>query len=255
MQSVSSSAPARPFRQFQTDVLGTGLRWYLNGVAASTRWVQDDGAAPPWQADQPIIALTWHGRQFLSHAAMRGHARRSLLVAPHGDGQLIGNAAARAGFEVITGSGTDDPSKSIRKRGAAAFRTLLTSLEQQRAVLMTADVPKIARVAGPGAVKLAQHSGAPIYCFVAATSNRIELRNWDKTQVVLPFGRGAILWSKAIHVPRRASAAEIESIRLEVENTLNALHSRADALLTDPTPAPLPAAPAKARAPFRLGMW
>lgn len=234
--------------------MGHGLKWYLNGVEASTRWIQDDSATPPWPAEGAMIALTWHGRQFLGHAALRSHPKRTLLVAPHGDGQLIGSAAAKAGFEIVSGSGTDDPSKSVRKRGAAAFRNLMTCLEQERAVLMTADVPKIAKVAGAGAIKLAQHSGAPIYCFAAATSNRIELGNWDKTQIVLPFGRGAIIWSKAIHVPRRASPAEVEALRLEVETTLNLLHDRADALLFPhrviPTAAPTPApAPVRAVAP------
>lgn len=256
MQPVSRMAPGDRLRRLQLDVMGCGLNWYLKGVEASTRWLVDDGAAPPWAPDEPIIALTWHGRQFLGHVALRKHERRSLLVAPHGDGQLVGNAAGRIGFQVITGSGTDDPSKSIRKRGAAAFRSILSSLEQRRAVLMTADVPKIARVAGAGAVKLAQHSGAPIHCFVAATSSRIELRNWDRTQIVMPFGRGAIIWSKAIHVPRHATPAEIEAIRLEVESTLNALHARADAMLRPNQPAATTAAqPAKTRAPFRLGLW
>lgn len=236
------------------NIMGRGLKWYLKGVEASTHWVVDDGAAPPWSPEEPIIAVTWHGRQFLGHAALRSHQRRTLLVAPHGDGQLIGNAASRVGFDIITGSGTDDPSKSIRKRGAAAFRSILSSLEQQRAVLMTADVPKIARVAGAGAVKIAQHSGAPIHCFVAATSSRIELNNWDKTQIVMPFGRGAIIWGKAIHVPRRATPAEVENIRVEVENTLNALHARADALLRPEACVAAPAA-AKPRTSMRLGLW
>lgn len=231
MPAVLRKAPDHKPGQFRLDLLGRGLKWYLSSVEATTRWVVDDGAEPPWQANEAMIALTWHGRQFLGHAALRRHAKRSLLVAPHGDGQLIGNAARRAGFDIITGSGTDDPSKSVRKRGAAAFREILTNLEQQRAVLMTADVPKIARSAGAGAIKLAQYSGAPIHCFAAVTQNRIVLSNWDQTQIVLPFGRGAILWSKPIHVSRHASPAELEAARIEVENTLNAIHARADLLL------------------------
>lgn len=241
MPAVLRKAPGRTFGQFKLDLLGKGLQLYLSSVEATTRWVMDDGASPPWDAEHGLIALTWHGRQFLGHAALRRHSRRSLLVAPHGDGQLIGNAASRAGFDIITGSGTTDPTKSVRKRGAAAFREILTSLEQKRAVLMTADVPKIARSAGVGAVKLAQYSGAPIHCFVATTQNRIELRNWDRTQIVLPLGRGVILWSKAIHVARHASPAELEAARIEIENTLNAIHERADRLLNrhvDPTPMP-----------------
>jgi lysophospholipid acyltransferase (LPLAT)-like uncharacterized protein len=231
MLSVVREASGGRRGSFGLDMLGRVLKWYISSVEATTRWVVDEGAEPPWKTSGPMIALTWHGRQFLGHAALRRHIHRTLLVAPHGDGQLIGNAASRAGFSIITGSGTDNPAKSIRKRGAAAFRAIMNSLSQQSAVLMTADVPKTARVAGAGAVKLAQLSGAPIHCFAAVTRNRIELHNWDRTQIVLPFGRGAIVWSTAIHVPRNANPAELEAARMDVETTLNALHDRADEIL------------------------
>ena len=40
-------------------------------------------------------------------------------------------------------------------------------------IALTADVPKVSRVAGLGIVKLAQHSGRPIYPAAIATSSRI----------------------------------------------------------------------------------
>ena len=220
-----------PSRWTSRQIIGKSLKWYLSWVATTTRWIVDDGSAPPWDYDQGLIALTWHGRQFLAHAALRRHPRRSLLVAPHRDGELVGAAARDAGFRIITGSGTHTPSKIIRKRGAVAFRSMLTNLNEQRAVLMTADIPKVARFAGEGPVKLAQMSGAPIHCFAAVTRHRLELNNWDRTHVVLPFGRGAILWSQAIRVSRHASPEQLEAARVEVETTLNLLHDNADAIV------------------------
>jgi len=213
-------------------LLGGSLKCYISFVEASTRWVVDEGQAPPWDNDSQLIALTWHGRQFLGNAALRRHLRRSLLVAPHRDGELIGDAARRAGFRVISGSGAAaSPEKSLRKRGAAAFRSMISDLQERRAVLMTADVPKVSRVAGQGAIKLAQLSGAPIHCFAAVTGHRYELNNWDRTQFVLPFGRGAILWSPAIVVSPDASSHDLENARIEVETTLDKLHRRADAIV------------------------
>jgi len=212
-------------------LMATSLRWYLGLVEATTRWAVDDGSNPPWDSDRGFIALTWHGRQFLGHAALRAHARCSLLVAPHRDGELIGRVAQGAGYRIIRGSGTQVLSKVRRKRGAAAFREMVSHLKEERAVLMTADVPKIARVVGAGPVKLAQVSGAPIYCFAAVTRHRLELNNWDRTHVVLPFGRGAILWSRAIHVDRDAGPDQLEAMRIQVDSTLNALHDRADRLI------------------------
>ncbi len=208
--------------------MGTYVNWYLTLVAATTRWAVDDGSAPPWEPGRELIALTWHGRQFLGHAALRRHPKRSLLVAPHRDGRLIGIAAQQAGFEIIVGSGTRARQKAASKRGASAFRSMIAHLSAQRAVLMTADIPKVARTAGLGPIKLAQISGSPIHCFAAVTKHRVELNNWDGTHVVLPFGRGAILWSRAIHVMRNANSEQLEAARVEVESTLNILHDRAE---------------------------
>lgn len=216
-------------------VMAIGLKWYLEAVGVTTRWVVDEGAAPPWDPDRGLIALTWHGRQFLSHTALRRHPRRSLLASPHRDGTLIGAAARKAGFDVIIGSGSTNRLRTTAKRGAPAFRSMLKHLRDERAIVATADIPKVARVAGAGPIKLAQISGAPIYCFAAVTKHRLELHNWDRTHVVFPFGRGAILWSDAIRVPRDASPGELEEARLAVQATLNWLHRRADRIVNTKT--------------------
>jgi lysophospholipid acyltransferase (LPLAT)-like uncharacterized protein len=92
---------------------------------------------------------------------------------------------------------------------------------------MTADVPKVSRVAGMGIVKLAQLSGRPIYPVAVATSRRIVLDNWDSTTVNLPFGRGATIAGSPIYVPREADDETLELARRAVEDSLNAATSRA----------------------------
>ena len=208
-------------------LMSTSLRWYLSYVATKTRWIIDEGAEPPWDPDRGLIALTWHGRQFLGHVAIRSHPKPGLLAASHRDGRIIGLAAAHAGYKVITGSGATTAADSKRKGGSKAFRAMVAELKQDRAILMTADIPKRAGIAGIGAAKLAQISGAPIHCFAALTDRRVELSNWDRTHVVLPFGRGAILWSPPIKVAASASKADLEFARREIENTLHRLHHKA----------------------------
>ena len=91
---------------------------------------------------------------------------------------------------------------------------MLEALEQGYNVALTADVPKVARVAGLGVVKLAQHSGRPIYAggdrHAAAV---IELDNWDRSAINLPFGRIAVAASEPIYVPRDADSAALEAAR------------------------------------------
>ncbi len=213
-------------------LLGTSLSWYLSYVATNTRWIIDEGAEPPWDRDRGLIALTWHGRPFLGHVAVRAHPKPGVLAASHRDGRIIGLAAGHAGFKVITGSGANTAADAKRKGGAKAFRAMVAELKQERAILMTADIPKTAGISGIGAAKLAQISGAPIHCFAAITNRRVELTNWDKTHVVLPFGRGAILWSAPIKVAASANKADLEFARLEIERTLHLLHHRAAYVIT-----------------------
>jgi lysophospholipid acyltransferase (LPLAT)-like uncharacterized protein len=104
---------------------------------------------------------------------------------------------------------------------------MLAALEEGYNMALTADVPKIARVAGLGVVKLAQHSGKPIYPVAIATSRRVELDNWDRTAVNLPFSHIAMVAGEAIYVPKDADAAALEMARKFVESELNRLTERA----------------------------
>ncbi len=68
-------------------------------------------------------------------------------------------------------------------------------------------MPKVARVAGLGIIKLAQASGRPIYPSAIATSRRYVVDNWDRTTINLPFGRGAGVAAEPISVPADADDA------------------------------------------------
>ena len=99
---------------------------------------------------------------------------------------------------------------------------------------MTADVPKVSRVAGLGIVKLAQMSGRPIYPVAIATRRRIVLDNWDRTTINLPFSRGAGVAGAPIHVPEDADDATLELARRAVEEALNAVTARAYEMVDGP---------------------
>ncbi len=76
----------------------------------------------------------------------------------------------------------------------------------------TADVPKVARVAGRGVIMLARESGRPIFPFAMATSRFKRLNNWDRSVISLPFGRGAMVTNDPIYVPRDADDATMEHL-------------------------------------------
>ena len=113
-----------------------------------------------------------------------------MLMSRHHDGEINAIAAERLGVGTIRGSGNHGGG-FVHKGGVAAFQAMLDALNEGYSVALTADVPKVSRVAGLGIVKLAQMSGRPIYPIAIATSRRIVLDNWDRTTINLPFSRGA----------------------------------------------------------------
>ena len=149
-------------------------------------------------AQMPAIIAMWHGQHFLTPFIKRDDAkhRAKVLISRHRDGEINALAAERLGIGTIRGSGAHN-GEFHRKGGAAAFTEMLDALAEGYNVALTADVPKVSRVAGLGIVKLAQHSGRPIYPVAIATSRRIELDNWDRTAINLPFGRVAVVAGEA----------------------------------------------------------
>ena len=111
-----------------------------------------------------------------------------MLISRHRDGEINAIAAERLGIETIRGSG-DHGDGFHRKGGVSAYFQMLQALSEGYNVAMTADVPKVSRVAGAGIIRLARDSGRAIYPVALASSRRKVLDNWDRTTINLPFSR------------------------------------------------------------------
>jgi lysophospholipid acyltransferase (LPLAT)-like uncharacterized protein len=180
--------------------------------------------------DLPVIVAMWHGQHFMVPFVRRAEHRAKVLISRHRDGEVNAITAERLGLGVVRGSGNHG-GRYDRKGGVAAFRAMLAALEEGYNMALTADVPKISRVCGLGIIKLGRASGRPIYPVAVATSHRLQLTNWDRSAVNLPFGRGAIVAGNPIRVPRDAREEALESYRREVEAALNAATARAYAMV------------------------
>jgi lysophospholipid acyltransferase (LPLAT)-like uncharacterized protein len=182
----------------------------------------------------PAILAFWHGQHFLTpFIKTKPSYRAKVLISRHRDGEFNAIAVERLGIGTIRGSG-DHGSSFHRKGGVGAFKEMVRALEETYNVALTADVPKRARVAGLGIIMLARESGRPIMPFAMATSRFIRLKNWDRTTIHLPFGRGALVGIKEINVPPDADAATMERLRLDLEQTLNEATRRAYAMVGRP---------------------
>jgi lysophospholipid acyltransferase (LPLAT)-like uncharacterized protein len=186
------------------------------------------------EPQMPAIFAFWHGQHLMTpFIRTKASYRAKVLISRHRDGEFNAIAAERLGIGTIRGSG-DHGSAFHRKGGVGAFKEMVRALEDNYNVALTADVPKRARVAGLGIIMLARESGRPIMPFAMATSRFIRLKNWDRTTINLPFGRGALVGIKEISVPPDADAATMEQLRLDLEATLNEATRRAYEIIGRP---------------------
>jgi lysophospholipid acyltransferase (LPLAT)-like uncharacterized protein len=161
------------------------------------------------------------------------HHRVKVLISRHRDGEINAIAAERLGIGTIRGSGAHN-GEFYRKGGAAAFTAMVEALEEGYSMALTADVPKVARVAGRGIVMLAKFTGRPIVPVAMTTSRRIELKNWDRSTINLPFSRAAGVLGELIRVSANADDTEIETARSHLQSQLEMITARARTLVDAP---------------------
>ena len=218
------------------ETLGRLLAGYLRLVRRTNRIVVEpadiyDQVRP----ELPVIYAMWHGQHIMIPFARPDWMPAASLVSRHGDGGFNAVALRELGIGAIRGSGA--LGKKIREKGgASAFLAMVRKLAAGESMVLTADIPKRARVAGAGIVALARASGRPIRAVAVVTSRRIDFNSWDRASIGLPFGRCAIVVGEPITIARDADEATQEAARLRVQQSLDEVHARAYALVggTDP---------------------
>jgi hypothetical protein len=179
--------------------------------------------------DLPVIIAMWHGQHFMAPFIKKAGYKAKTLISRHRDGEMNAVAAEWLGVETIRGSG-DHGTGFHRKGGVSAYFKMLEALSEGYNVALTADVPKVSRIVGPGIIRLARDSGRAIYPVAIASSRRKVLDNWDRTAVNLPFSRIAGVVGDPIRVGADATEAELEQARLSLQAALNAATEQAYAI-------------------------
>jgi lysophospholipid acyltransferase (LPLAT)-like uncharacterized protein len=209
--------------------IGITAAEYLRLVWKTSRFTSE----PPdfyrlYDMQQPVIVAMWHGQHYLLPFTRQGY-RVKVLISRHADGEINAVAAERLGIGTVRGSG-DHWRRFHLKGGVSAFKSMLDSLAEGCNIALTADVPKVSRVAGLGIIKLAAESGRPIFPVALASSRRITLNSWDRSEINLPFSRVGVVVGDPLRVPAGADARARESARAALENALNAVTERAHAI-------------------------
>jgi lysophospholipid acyltransferase (LPLAT)-like uncharacterized protein len=211
---------------------------WLRLVFRTNRFTYEPGGFGPLyervEQQMPAIFAFWHGQHFLTpFIKTKDTHLAKVLISLHRDGEFNAIAAGRLGIDTIRGSG-DHGAAFHRKGGVGAFKEMVRALDHNYNVALTADVPKRSRVVGLGIIMLARESGRPIMPFAMATSRYLQLDNWDRTTINLPFGRGAVVGIEELHVPADADAEAMEQYRLKLEGLLNQATERAYQLVGRP---------------------
>ena len=218
------------------ETLGRLLAGYLRLVQRTNRIVFEpadiyDHVRP----DLPLIFAMWHGQHIMIPFARPDWMPACSLVSRHGDGGFNAVALRELGIGAIRGSGA--LGKKVREKGgASAFLAMVRRLAAGDTMVLTADVPKRARIVGPGIIALARASGRPIRAVAVVTSRRIDFNSWDRASIGLPFGRCAIVVGDPILVARDADEATQEAARLALQASLDDVHARGYALVGSSDP-------------------
>jgi lysophospholipid acyltransferase (LPLAT)-like uncharacterized protein len=224
IKDIGRSAPVQ-------ESLGFLLASYLKLVKATNRFVvEPDDLYERLDREWPAIIAMWHGQHFMVPFGKRAQDRFRVLISRHGDGAINAIACRHFGIEAIRGAG-GKPGDMHRKRAVAGMRDMVRSLREGRSVTVTADVPKVARIAGDGLIALAKVSGRPILPYTVVTSRRFDFSSWDRASIGKPFGRGAMVMGETVRVARDADEAAGELARLKLQSELDRIHARAYAIV------------------------
>lgn len=225
LKSLIASAP------FQI-VVSWILAKYMQFCAATTRWefrgVEHRDAMI--ESGEGLCGAFWHSRIAQSFMGWRPDAPQQahMLISRSREGEFISRFARHLGIGVVRGSSRNER-KSKEKGSLSAFREMVRVVERKQGMALTVDGPRGPRQrVSMGVIKLAQATGKPILPYTWSSTHKIVSKSWDRFYIPLPFGKGIVIWNAPLPVPQDASDAQLEAMRVELENGLNRITQEAD---------------------------
>jgi lysophospholipid acyltransferase (LPLAT)-like uncharacterized protein len=168
----------------------------------------------------PVILALWHG-QILPILWAIQYRHMAVMVSEHSDGEIIARVCAALGLRLVRGS---------TSRGAA--RALLGAAKEVDAGLdlaITPDGPRgPARSVAPGALVIAQRTGAPVMPMAAAAGRFWRLNSWDGFMIPKPFTRVTITYGAPIRIDSDAARKAAEASNA-LQTGINAAIAAAEA--------------------------
>lgn len=168
------------------------------------------------------IFVTWHGRALMLPFFWRNIRLMKALVSPHADGRIIARLLRM--FHIYSIDGSSD------RHALGAALEIVKELSQGTVVSLISDGPRGPRMRlNKSVIYFAQKTGKPIMGFTYSSEGaKVAEKSWDAMLLPKLFARGVVYGTKPMFVPQDATEEEMEKLRLQFENELNALTLRAD---------------------------
>ncbi|MGH7602329.1 MAG: lysophospholipid acyltransferase family protein [bacterium] len=213
----------QPFKKRLLFWLATRLGWLfilLLGYLTRLRYVGREHLEWLRDNNKPFILCIWHGKILIPILVHR-YENMHTMVSLHTDGEMIAQTLQRLGYQTARGSST---------RGAPrATVELIRALRQGKNGAITPDGPKGPRhVLKPGAIGIAQKSGAYLLPLTFACSTPFRFNSWDRFTLMLPFSKSVAIYGEPIAVPADLKDEAFEDFRLMVEGKMLELEKYAE---------------------------
>ncbi len=161
----------------------------------------------------------WHNQQFIL-PQLRRQRNIYAMVSDSRDGDYMAWFAKRFGKTPIRGSSS--------RKGVQALKQMIRLLKSGAELAIATDGPRgPAFEVKPGAVQLAQTTGAPIIAVAYSASKKKQFSSWDKSFIPYLFGHLAIVYHEPIYLDRSLS---VEDGVARIKQALNAANEQAQGL-------------------------
>jgi lysophospholipid acyltransferase (LPLAT)-like uncharacterized protein len=209
---------------------GAGIRVAVLGFAAGLLYglvqktlrpviIGDDSREllDAFERNERVLVAFWHSQLAMIQAGYRGRARGICIqVSRHSDGEIIARATRAYGIRAARGSAS--------RGGIASAREMVEAHREGYDLAIAADGPRGPRHrAKPGAIRLAQVTGARLFPVACAPRRGHAFASWDRFIVPLPFTRVYYTGGAALSVEREADELAVERARERLERDLTRL--------------------------------
>lgn len=174
-------------------------------------------------AGEPVIVVLWHQRLLMSpYFFPLELGRICSITSAARAGSMVGRVQLQFGFDTIA--------MSSHKRHIALSREVLGKMREGISIGIAADGPRgPERIASTVPLIWARSSGKRVFAITYSVRRAAVASTWDRALLPMPWNKGIFIcreWTET--VPRKATDAEIETLRLSLQTLLNDITAECD---------------------------